>query len=71
MKVNDMIEYLERLKSEGKGSYTIKYDSTNYNSAEGGCYFVNENVDLYESDIKIIDSEKVVKIGEFEEYYSY
>jgi len=71
MNVDTMIEYLERLKNEGKGDYTIKYDSTSYNSANGGCYSVDENVDLYESDIKVIDSEEVIKIGEFNEYYSY
>ena len=71
MNINDLIIYLQKLQTEGKGEFKVQAQTIDYNTANGGQYYIQENKEVYESEIKIDDGNRTITIGEYNEYYSY
>lgn len=67
MELNELIMYLQKLQSEGKG----RTHDIDYNEANGGSYIVDENIELNSGNIQINESEQSITFGDYCEYYSY
>lgn len=69
MNVNDLILKLQTMQREGKGEYIIKSQFVDFNEANGGDYYIQEDQDIY--DINISDEDRSVVFGEYRESFSY
>jgi len=71
VELNELIMYLQKLQSEGKGNYKMRTHDIDYNEANGGSYIVDENIELNSGNIQIDESEQSITFGDYCEYYSY
>lgn len=71
MTVNDLICFLNKLQNEDKGDYQIQAHDIDYNTANGGNYYIQQNERISNTDINIDDNNKTITFGTYYEYYSY
>lgn len=71
MELTELIERLIDLEEQGKGKYKTKGHNISINTAGGGSYYIDENIDLSNYMIVIDDETKTITFGTYEEYYSY
>ena len=71
MDLDELIIYLQKLQSEGKGKYKTLANNIDYNTASGGSYVINENSNLSSCEIIVNEDEHTIAFGDYNEYYSY
>ena len=69
MNVNELILELQTMQREGKGEYIIKSQFIDFNEANGGDYYIQQDQDIYS--VNISDVNKSVTFGEYRESFSY
>lgn len=71
MELNQFIDYLVKLREEGKGNFVVKAHNIRLNEANGGDYYVDENTKLAEYMINVDNTKKEITLGNYEENFSY
>lgn len=71
MDLDELVLYLQKLQSKGMGKYKMITNEVNYNMANGGHYWIDENTTLYESEIEVNEDNQTISVSLYNEYYSY
>ena len=71
MDLDELVLYLQKLQSKGMGKYKMITNEVNYNMANGGHYWIDENTTLYESEIEVNEDNQTISVSLYNEYYRY